>query len=706
MDKNKKLSIPARITEDGQLVSNSTGEVLEPTTVLENADIYITEASSNSVVNLATGIAINKYEKKSWEFLKDVSDFNDAETNIYKFIDVCDKLYRFEPVVGTAIDLFVNYTLTNFKILTDNAELNKIIDYLNTNINKFISHKDYLFAYPSGLNALAKEIASEWFIAGNVFPFMEWRKQDIDGSSYKIPFKVINLNPTSIRIERSKSFLGGSILYYSPSGYLSDSNGNGTALNFDNTGSSISNTSGLGLKNEQVLDHRFIYHVKRKPSGYKLWGIPYLTRTFSAIKSKRKLRYLDDTTIEGLANYIIVFKIGSDNPNSPYHKVTGSRLSSFKSLIENPQASNMIVWPHDINVITVGPDGKVLDFKDRYEVVDRDIIRSLGVPPVLLDGTGSQAISWVPILALVERLEDLREAITDYLTYFVSTIASSNSLDYKSIDIKWSPANLRDEQQVKTFLLSFYDRGLLPIETTLEQLNYNTEEIVSLKKKEKKAKYDEVFARPDVPFSPVSGGQPSNRSGDMGRQPDNTFNKPKDTTSAAIVGTFKDTLYNELDTLYEDLKSIRKVDAHVSDTILGRFLRIKNIADVFIDMELNFVSAEKTELFSKYKLWVYGELDKMLNELTENLTENLLYLRKESVANFVTAGVFSSCKTNLDNFCDDVLYSTGILIDLSKNKESSEVYLVGSKESKKIKVLEFFDNVKFEDIKNISYRFA
>lgn len=706
MNDENRISVPAILTEDGFLQSKETGEIIEPSNVLKNADIYITEAKTDTITNLATGIAINQYEKKSWDFLREVSDFNDNESNIYKFMNVCDKLYRFEPVIGTAIDLFVNYTISNFRIVTDNEELNKVIDYLYDNVNKFIPTKNYLFAYPSGMEALAKEIASEWFISGNVFPYSEWKTQEIANKTYKIPNKIINLNPNSIRVGRSATFLGGVELFYSPGGYYVD-NSNSTTINYN---TAITNTGNqqalLDTRPEQPLDHKKVYHIKRKYSGYKLWGIPYLTRTFSAVKSKRKLRYLDDTTIEGLANYIIIFKLGSPDKDSPYHKVTANRLSAFRGLIENPQASNMIVWPHDIDVITVGPDGKVLDFKDRYEVVDRDIIRSLGVPPVLLDGTGSSGVNWVPILALIERLEDVRDAVTDYFSYLVNNIAITNSLSYEKLEVRWAPSNLRDEQQVKTFLLSFYDRGLLPVETTLEQLNYKTDDIVELKKKEKKEKYSELFARPDVPFSPIANKSGNNRSGDTGRQPDNTFNEPKDAAKSSITGTFVDTVTAELDILHQELRNVRKVDVGISNLVLARFMRIKNITDIFVDMEIHFVNGSKDEeLFKTYKDFVYAALDSIREEFVTNLTDNLLYLRKESVANFVTAGVFSDCKDKIKVFCDNVLYATSIFINLSDNI-TAEVYISSGKETVKTKTNTFFENINFNDVKNIIYRFV
>jgi hypothetical protein len=372
-------------------------------------------------------------------------------------------------VVGTAIDILVDFAISGFRIEVYNKELQLIVDYLNENINSSVLNKDFLFAYPSGLFNFSKEIAFEWFISGNVFPFSEWKKTRVKGKSYTLPYKIINLNPQSIAIERYNNFTGATRLTYFPGGVVNDSSvdmgisvKNNSSILEETGGSNLGGLMGLLSKESKALDHRFVYHIKRKASGYRLWGVPYLTKIFTAVQSKRKLRYLDDQTIEGLVNYLVVFKIGSQDIESPYHIVDSSRISAFKALIENPNASNMLVWPHDLQIETVGPDGKIMEFKERYDIVDRDIMRSLGVPSALLDGSGSGNVNimWVSVLSLVERIETVRHDIENYLRVLIKSIADANELAFNSFRVKWKPSNLRDEKTIKTLLLAFYDRGL------------------------------------------------------------------------------------------------------------------------------------------------------------------------------------------------------------------------------------------------------
>jgi len=731
MESQNKSSIAVRLTESGELVNSQTGEVLDPQSILKTSDMYIVEADASKlsdIPGLATGVVIPTYRKKSWDYLKEVHDFQEiSENDVYKQIEVCDKLYRFEPIVGTVIDTFVDFAMTDFEILTDSKELKKIAVYLKDHINMFEPTQSYIFPYPAGMIPFTKEIASEWLISGNVFPYHQWQTTDVDGTEYNLPRKTVNLNPQSITIERLEKPLGAVSITYNPYGTSqnSSSGNNGTTINYNNTYNYKATVPSLqtllGSKDATQLNHQFIYHVKRKASGFRLWGIPYLTKVFTAVKAKRKLRYLDDATIDGLVNYIIIFKIGSDNPESPYHKVTAARLSAFKALIENPQASNMIVWPHDVEIETVGPDGKVLEFKERYDVVDRDILRSMGIPSILLDGAGSSAdATWVSILSLVEKLEDMRLSIADYLIYLFTRIAKVNNIDYKNISIRWKPSNLRDEKTIKTLLLAFYDRGLLPIETTLFQGGYEPEDIVNIKKKEKKDNLIQYFEKPAIPFDSPNNfnnpnmGNPNQKvnkgklPGDTGRPSDKTNDtkKPIKSKASLVINKYVELIDSELDSLKEEFNQTRgKLDQKLIDRIFAKSIRIKDISDIFIDAEIRFEDEtllDKKERIKAYYEWRNSYIDSLMGELKESLDSNLSYVRKDSTANFITAGVFSIMKDKFNKFCDDTLYGVSLLSRL-KDVNKSISMVGGTSQKDKISIEEAIKNLPFADLELVDF---
>ena len=145
MSEEKQGSIKAYLNEDGEFVDSTTGEKLDVTDVVKTHDVYITDAKTDTINQLATGIAIPQYRKKSWDYLGEVFDFKETtEQDIYKQIDVCNKLYRFEPVIGTAIDIMVDFIISKFEIITDNKELNKVMSEVYKNINNNEAEEDYL----------------------------------------------------------------------------------------------------------------------------------------------------------------------------------------------------------------------------------------------------------------------------------------------------------------------------------------------------------------------------------------------------------------------------------------------------------------------------------------------------------------------------------------------------------------------------------
>jgi hypothetical protein len=91
-----KKAISVTVQEDGSLLSKD-GQQIDLNSALQNYDIYITDSKSSKISSLSTGVVINKYRKTSWDYLREVKDFKElSEGDIYKQIDVCDKLYRFE----------------------------------------------------------------------------------------------------------------------------------------------------------------------------------------------------------------------------------------------------------------------------------------------------------------------------------------------------------------------------------------------------------------------------------------------------------------------------------------------------------------------------------------------------------------------------------------------------------------------------------
>ena len=218
-----------------------------------------------------------------------------------------------------------------------------------------------------------------------------------------------------------------------------------------------------------------------------------MTRCFSAASILERLRELDESITSGLINLVTIFKVGTkEYPASP------ARLQKFASLLRNPKATTTLVWAHDIEMLQVGPDGKVLAFKDKYKDAKEDLLVALGIPPVLMSNPQS-GDAWVSILALVERLSDWRKVVSLWLEGVCNKIAEYNGYEDIKVTVKWERMNLTNETEVKNLILAFYDRGLLSAHTSLKEANYDYEH--EIKNKTDEEKDADKLMPPNLPFS-------------------------------------------------------------------------------------------------------------------------------------------------------------------------------------------------------------
>jgi hypothetical protein len=447
---------------------------------------------------LALGIRVPTTVEPSQDFLlnrvKDY-DINIKGTDIKFTMDLCDKLYRYEGTCGTAIDTFIDFSITKIRAEeTGKKDLDKILMYFNDQVNSNVT------STLRGMQEVLQKVGLDWFIRGNAFPYNSWENVDVPevAAPAKIPTRIVLLNPSLVNIPKERQMLGEAQLFFQPSPEMM------TLLRQDGRSHpGLKRLKDLALFKRNRIDNlygfrlnpKFVKHIKRKGNDYQAWGIPYLTKAFSAVASIRRLRRLDDSTTEGLVNLITIYKIGDkDFPATP------SRLNSFRSLIQNPTATHTLVWPHDVGVEQVGPDGKLLAFEKKYIEPRQELLRALGVPAILIDPSITRGGDpWASVIALAERLQKFRDALTVWVEDIYHQIAESNGFENVFPKARWERMNLANDEAIKNLIMQFYDRGLIDAQTALEESNYDYGTIITRKKRNKKQ--DEVLmAPPQLPF--------------------------------------------------------------------------------------------------------------------------------------------------------------------------------------------------------------
>lgn len=461
---------------------------------------FVNEITDTDDSKLATGIKIPSSVKTPVGYLDNLRKYKDIYNDIYKQIEVCNSLYKYNSIIGSAVDVLVDFAVTDVRPeATGNKELDEILNHWFENLNESIT------STLPGVYPLMQEIGLEWFTSGNAFPYNKWENVEINNKSFKLPMSIYLINPLSIHIPSDLVSFGTEVIYlkYDPI-LIAKLSGDGrsspeSSLIKQAIPRSVINQikEAKSFSDGIRLNPKYITHLKRKAKNYQAWGVPYLTRCFSPISILERLRELDESISTGMLNLITLFKVGTkEQPASQ------ARVNKFAALIRNPKATTTLVWAHDVEVQQIGPDGKVLAFKDKYKDAKEDVLIALGIPPVLMS-LNSSSDAWASVVALVEKLSNWRKIMSIWLEKICNQVAEYNGYEGVRVKVKWDRMHLANDTEVKNLLLAFYDRGLISIKTALEDANYNIENETEHKKAEEKVA--EKFMPPALPFSGKDG---------------------------------------------------------------------------------------------------------------------------------------------------------------------------------------------------------
>ena len=425
------------------------------------------------------------------------------ETNILEQMELSQKLYHSEDIIGASIDRMVEFATTGITIEETNKEpLNNIFKYFERNLNSKVNITS------TGLKPFVKQFLQEYLISGNVFPYEYWRitnglfnpAGNFMDKSFTIPESIVTLNPTKVSIDSSALEWGIQRISINLDDntvnlLLRDGRIYREIMPFKRLlkRSQLKRFKSKNQDNNINIDSRLISHIKRKASHYKIWGVPFLSRSFDAISQIHQMREMDRSVIDGLIRSIILLKVGSDE-----FPATQRRLDALKNLFSNPKIQEIIAWPHDISHELIQPDSKVLQYKDKYrESYDRLFI-ALGVPPILL-GREYHGDAEVAVSAFAETLRDLQEVIIEYVEYILKKIAENNGYMGINPKVRMETVNVNKLKQW-TGLRDAYMTGIISKKQYNEGIGFNYWETIELKKKENKEDIGELFMPPAQPF--------------------------------------------------------------------------------------------------------------------------------------------------------------------------------------------------------------
>jgi len=530
--------------------------------------------------DISYGVAIPRNTPNPTQYLTSLKEYENSSGNIYEQFKVCKALYIHEGIVGTVLDMLIDLSIPKVKVRNiKNPKLEKAIEYWKKHVNMNNSN------ITNGVEFVVRNFLKDYYLCGNVFPYTKWKKTYIPSikNSYKLPMSMVTIDPSVIEIPPESVAFGDKEIYLNMDRIFGP-------MTTRNQRSGFLSKYPLKIRrqakdgNRIPLDPKEVTHLKRKGSSYAPWGVPYLTRVFNSIASKRKLRHLDDSTIDGLINSITIFKVGDKDVPATY---APSRLRAFASLIKNPNPSLTLVWSWDVEILSVSPKGEVLDMTDRYKSVDMDTLYALGMPVSLLTGEGARAGDvWASIIFFVERLAEANSEIEVFFTQKIEEICVENGFDSEHDIVVNAVRPKVNKDFVRNVVLALYDRGLLDPSMTLDEAGYDIVEVMQRREEEDKKKYHEAIQIPSLPFSTPKGVPAPTDKTPKDNQKKDTKTVEVDQTPTKIAPKVEGNLKDRIEVLVERILA----KSNDLDTFKSELCSISSVVDYLPNLKIDSTS--------------------------------------------------------------------------------------------------------------------
>lgn len=492
------------ISKGHSLLSSGSKQQRELLTELKNiypgiVDGTIDGAQASLYAALASSDFGERYGLTSTQSIKlpSYDDFQDC-------VQFARDMYYKEGIIRTVIDLMVDFSSTSFENITDNTKTKKFFD-------THCKHAD--------MDKILRQVFWEYYLIEDVFMYRGDRQLITSGEDEgHIYYPYTVLNPEMIQVIGSLLF-EGEVLAIQLTHELKQALEQYPTFKryfMRNMPREFKKLFRNGAGSVMPLNPDRTSRISRRRQQYQRYSTPFILSAAAPLQIKRRLREMDLATAEGNINTLVVLKIGDKD-----YPATAAQLKALAALLKNKAKSYELIWNHTLQVEFHNPDFRSL-YKEKYEELDDDIAKSLGMPLVLVTGQGSNfANSWVAILALIERLERGRWAIKRWLENEYRVIAEMHNLKDPP-KVRFKRMNLRDEKVFRDVLLNLYDRGGLDLRSVLEDIGFEYEVVKQRKKEDlENQKYFFVpyvpFSAPSPPKSPSPPKAPTPKQGGSGR---------------------------------------------------------------------------------------------------------------------------------------------------------------------------------------------
>lgn len=339
------------------------------------------------------------------------------------------------------------------------------------------------------LNRLNPLIAYEYFAMGDVFTFISFECQHCggsgvlpDGSACNHPGGTIKnvtiLNPDTVDVKINQfDPLDPIITMVVDDSLKAVVNTRQPKEVYDSIPDKMKE---MIRRNQPIrLSSNSVEHLKHDEIFYQAYGRSLITSLFPILAYQDKLRQAQWIVADRHILPVKICKVGNDTRPASNNDIREIQ-EMLATTANDPNIT--LVTHHAFEYSWEGASGKVLQLSKEYELIDKALIKGLGVNEALLSGSGpSYSQAAIGIEATIKRLEVLRNLIGDWICekiykqearmqgFYKSDINGNKVLDYP--DIRWKDLNLRDQTQKVQLYMQLWDKQLVSSRFILETLD-------------------------------------------------------------------------------------------------------------------------------------------------------------------------------------------------------------------------------------------
>jgi very-short-patch-repair endonuclease len=341
------------------------------------------------------------------------------------------------------------------------------------------------------LAEMLNQISHEYFLIGDVFPFLEIECEICGGRGYTEngevcvhpdgTFKDIKvMNPDYMDVQTNP-------LADSPEYYLIPDEDLKMIIQrrepkkiFDNLPPELIALVASGMP--IPLSSRCISHLKHNPSPYGAFGNPLLQRLFTVLAYKTKLMTANWIVAERLILPVRVVKVGEEKRPATDDDLNNV-VSQLSAVANDPNLT--IVTHHAFDYEWFGAEGKIVNITPEIEQIGKEILDGLMLNQALLNGEmTSYSSAQVGVEVLIRRLDNWRNKLKGWVEkhIFLPAAMMQGFVDEKESEelgitvylhpqLIWNDLQLRDKTSKIQSMMQLYDKGIVSAQSILEELN-------------------------------------------------------------------------------------------------------------------------------------------------------------------------------------------------------------------------------------------